>query len=93
MGHTISDKGFKKADKPVGIKCAHCDRLCGNFAGGYAGGHNGENLCHPNVSGRPDCYRLVTVYGHKTPCTRKTCYQDHDDPKKYIGRVKTSTPF
>lgn len=26
-------------------------------------------LCHPNTAGRPDCYRLVTVYRHDTPCT------------------------
>jgi len=26
-------------------------------------------LCHPNEAGRMDCYRLVTVYGHETPCS------------------------
>ena len=41
--------------------CAHCGRPCGNFEGGHAS-ILGQRVCHPNVSGRPDCYRLITVY-------------------------------
>jgi len=56
----------------------------GTFAAGYAsittqtttegGPEDGKvettmtYLCHPNVAGRMDCYRLVTVYDHATPC-------------------------
>lgn len=42
-------------------RCAHCGRVCGDFAGGYAAVNN-KHVCHPNAHGRPDCYRLVTVY-------------------------------
>lgn len=42
--------------------CAHCGRPCGNFEGGHAMLQSGQRVCHPNVSGRPDCYRLITVY-------------------------------
>lgn len=54
--------------------CAHCGALdIGSFAAGYASvpGTN-ENtqalLCHPNIPGRPDCYRLVTMFNHEMPC-------------------------
>lgn len=43
--------------------CTHCGRTCGDEEGGW-GSLNGEALCHPNVAGRPDCYRLVTVFHH-----------------------------
>jgi hypothetical protein len=45
--------------------CAHCGRVCGDYEGGWAAVTIGDNtypLCHPNWPGRPDCYRLVTVY-------------------------------
>lgn len=49
--------------------CAHCGRLCGDYEGGYAGVPDERGrvrqVCHPNVIGRPDCYRLVTVYHEK----------------------------
>lgn len=37
--------------------------------GGYSS--DGETpLCHPDAgTGRPDCYRLVTVYGHVMSCS------------------------
>jgi hypothetical protein len=48
--------------------CGHCDRSdVGVFAAGY-GALGGVPLCHPNVAGRPDCYRLVTVFGHPMAC-------------------------
>lgn len=68
----------------VGTRCAHCGRLMNNFAGGHSQGYQGENLCHPNASNRPDCYRLVTVYNHEMPCTKKTCYEDHVDFMTYV---------
>lgn len=71
--------------------CAHCERGMGNFAGGYSRGYNNELLCHPNVSERPDCYKLVTLYNHPTPCDSKTCYEDHADLITYIhDRVNNS---
>lgn len=48
--------------------CGHCGRTdLGTHAAGY-GAIGRTRLCHPNVAGRPDCYRLVTVYGHRMPC-------------------------
>ncbi len=48
--------------------CAHCGRDdVGTAEGGYAA-VRGQWLCHPNESGRPDCYTLVTVYKHGMPC-------------------------
>lgn len=41
--------------------CAHCGRICGDHAGGYAS-VDGQFVCHPNFSDRPDCYHLITVY-------------------------------
>jgi hypothetical protein len=52
------------------IPCAHCGRPCGDYAGGHGSvWHVNEkratHLCHPNASGRPDCYHLVTVHGEE----------------------------
>ena len=68
--------------------CAHCGRVMNNFAGGYSRGYHGEPLCHPNAPNRPDCYRLVTVYGHKTPCVRKKCFEDLPNFMDYVGKGK-----
>src|ERR1700724_584044 len=46
---------------PAGT-CAHCGRVCGVGTPGGLGSVNGKPVCHPGTSGRPDCYRLVTVY-------------------------------
>ena len=46
--------------------CVHCGRDgVGSRERGY--GYSDGPLCHPNDDG-PDCYRLVTVYHHPTPC-------------------------
>lgn len=46
------------------MTCVHCGRNCGDYLGGL--GRVGDApLCHPNERMRPDCYRLVTVYGHQ----------------------------
>jgi hypothetical protein len=49
--------------------CAHCGRICGDFDGGFAAVSDADasivQVCHPNVIGRPDCYRLITVYHEK----------------------------
>lgn len=54
-------------DSPGPRQCDHCGRTCGDVAGGYATvrlpGHK-FSVCHPNGVGRPDCYRLITVYHH-----------------------------
>ncbi len=48
--------------------CGHCGRTdVGTYEAGY-GGINDIALCHPNVSDRPDCFRLVTLYKHAMPC-------------------------
>ncbi len=45
--------------------CGHCGATdVGGRAAGWA--KVGQSpLCHPNDTGRPDCYRLVTVYRHR----------------------------
>lgn len=49
--------------------CGHCGATdVGTFEGGY-GSVGRADLCHPNESGRPDCYHLVTVYHHPMPCS------------------------
>lgn len=70
------------------MPCAHCGRVMNNFAGGYSRGRNGEPLCLPNAPNRPNCYKLVTQYGHKTPCVRKKCFEDHPDFLDYVGKGK-----
>lgn len=49
--------------------CAHCGRVCGDAMGGLASVEDGQYVCHPNFSDRPDCYHLVTVY--KEPLGKK----------------------
>lgn len=51
-----------QAEKAGQYLCQHCGRLAGNFGGGWAAVGE-DRVCHPNVAGRPDCYRLITVYG------------------------------
>ena len=59
-----------KRGKVKPVSCAHCGRVCGDSEGGW-GSLNGEPLCQPSVDGRPDCYRLVTVYHH--PLDHQDC--------------------
>lgn len=59
--------------------CQHCGRKMNDFKGGYSRGPNNELLCHPNEPNRPDCYRLVTIYNHASPCALTVCYEDHPD--------------
>jgi len=78
--------------------CAHCQRRMGNLPGGYSRGHKAEPLCHPNTChpdgrNRPNCYELVTRYGHITPCVNKTCYEAHPDFLTYVnGDPKPEKP-
>lgn len=54
--------------RTVPAVCGHCRRPdVGTPAAGY-GGVNGTPVCHPAVTGRPDCYRLVTVHRHPLNC-------------------------
>ncbi len=52
--------------------CGHCGAAdVGSYYAGYASMTTEAgtwHLCHPNEVGRMDCYRLVTVYKHATPC-------------------------
>ncbi len=58
-------------DRFAKATCVHCGQTdVGGFNAGY-GAVAGRPLCHPNVAGRPDCYTLVTLYRHETPC--RTC--------------------
>ena len=59
--------------EPV-VLCVHCGRVTQCPAGGWA--YVGDvSVCHPNEAGRPDCFRMITVYGHDTKdCDR--CSQD-----------------
>lgn len=51
---------------PVRETCAHCQRPNRGVAvSGYAT-VDGKFVCHPDVG--VDCYRLVTLYKHPTPC-------------------------
>lgn len=52
--------------------CAHCGRVTRDVAGGFAS-IGSTPVCHPNTSDRPDCFRMITVYGHPTyNCERCT---------------------
>ena len=55
--------------------CAHCGRICRDYNGGGASVPPGHIVCHPNQPGRPDCYHLITVYGHEVmgcePCSKE----------------------
>lgn len=73
--------------------CAHCARRIGNFASGSSRGHNNEPLCHPNGPNRPDCYKLVTLYKHSTPCDRTKCYEDHPNFMDYVDDNNTKVAF
>lgn len=58
-GHLLTDINGHRVTAPY--ECVHCGRPCGNFEGGFAVIRS-KRVCHPNVSGRPDCYKLITVY-------------------------------
>lgn len=69
-GHRLMDVRGHYVNAPYW--CAHCGRPMGNMEGGYAtitaewppspSGPGLKRVCHPNVPGRPDCYRLITIY-------------------------------
>lgn len=90
-----TSRGMGNSDAPGRSKCEHCDRAMNNFAGGSSKGPGNTRLCHPNVRGRPDCYRLVTIYKHPIPCDSPTCYEDHDDLLIYVDarNNKEGPPF
>jgi hypothetical protein len=73
--------------------CAHCERRMNNLAGGFSKGYHNEPLCHPNVPNRPDCYKLVTLYKHPTPCDRTKCYEDHPNLLDYVDNNDAKVPF
>lgn len=53
--------------------CVHCGRICHDPKGGYASVGPQLPVCHPNVPDRPDCYHMITVYGHQVEnCLRCT---------------------
>ncbi len=48
--------------------CGHCGRRDVGTPNAGNANHDGVALCHPNEPGRPDCFRLVTVYRHPLDC-------------------------
>lgn len=66
------DKRFTRANS--GKTCAHC----GDPQVGYAMA-GGQPLCHADFG--LDCYRLVTVFKHPTPCdcTKGSEHPDRDE--------------
>lgn len=61
--------------------CVHCGRSALDFAGGYAR-LDAEPVCHPNGPGRPDCFRMITVYGHPT----RSCERCAEQPWEPLTR-------
>lgn len=49
--------------RPAERICGHCERLMRGMASA-----GDVWLCHPDSG--VDCYHLVTLYGHPTPCDR-----------------------
>lgn len=79
----VSDSWTATSIVPSTTRCRHCGRIMNDFAGGSA--KVGPNpVCHPNAKNRPDCYKLVTVYGHPMPCDSDTCREDHTDLLTYV---------
>lgn len=79
--------------------CGHCGATdVGTDEGGLAtltvdGVHN--YLCHPNATGRPDCYRLVTLYHHSMPCaecTSAVAARGQWTPGAGVERIKREMP-
>lgn len=53
----------RNADGP---RCVHCGRTDDGRGGNTVWARVGDaRLCHPDDKSRPDCYHLVTVYGHQ----------------------------
>ncbi|WP_433568039.1 hypothetical protein ACQP1O_43115 (plasmid) [Nocardia sp. CA-151230] len=77
------------AERP--FECDHCGRTAGDFEGGASSmsrGGDSWRFCHPNVHDRPDCYRLVTVYGEEIG-SRKPGGANHDEPDWSRGAAAT----
>jgi hypothetical protein len=86
--------------------CGHCSQPQRGFASvTYAGAP--MPLCHPDDG--PDCYRLVTVYHHPTPCdcsdhaAAMAMYQKNMarrdvgiarwDPARVLAEIKAKPPL
>jgi hypothetical protein len=69
--------------------CAHCGRPIGDMAGGCAR-VGSKRVCHPNMPGRPDCYRLITMY-HEVMGVRLNetvaGRQDHKQQEAFMSRA------
>ncbi len=64
--------------------CRHCGRAdVGTWAAGQAVMH-GELLCHPKVAGRPDCLKLVLMFGHPFDCRCEERYPIAGDRSRSI---------
>jgi hypothetical protein len=50
-------------------RCDHCGRMIGTEGGDGHAAVGEMTLCHPqDGSGRPNCFKLVTKYGHLPSC-------------------------
>lgn len=51
---------------PAVPHCAHCGRTTDGRGGNTVWARaQGARLCHPDEKNRPDCFHLVTLYGHQ----------------------------
>jgi hypothetical protein len=72
-------------DRP--LDRVHKTPTCGHCSGpqrGYARAY-GEHLCHPDDG--MDCYHLVTVYHHPTPCGGCSAERAHQEGLKAVGAL------
>lgn len=75
--------------------CGHCGAGdVGSIEAGYSV-LGDAYLCHPNERGRPDCYRLVTVYHHEMPCTpcRKSLALGRSEGERPTGGLAEAVAF
>lgn len=58
--------------------CGHClEPMVGYGSAGK------QLLCHPDIG--MDCYKLVTLYKHTTPCSNEHCVASVDRRRKREG--------
>ena len=64
------------------VSCAHCEQPVLGY-----GKANDAALCHPDIG--LDCYHLVTLYRHDTPCTIAYC---RSSVQRRLAREANTTP-
>lgn len=64
--------------------CAHCTKPALGLATRRLPGNPQERLCHPDFG--LDCYSLVTVAGHDTPCLNCKPIRVEQDQLRQLGQ-------